>query len=447
MWYVNRDKQREGPFSDRQLKDMASSGALRPSDMIWKQGLSGWIPARHVKGLFRASATHMPTVASAAPISNTRPLGETSVPIIVAPTGALPSRRTVTSHRKKSKSSRAHLPSLLIPALFIGGCVIIFGQPGKQKNRVSKRKDAIATTAVDTQSQPEAKSSRAPISQPNRSNEEALTVAAKVDPPSPPLVDIGGIFLGMTLEELKNKCRGLEITEVDQELSQKYCIEFEPEKRAEIVKYSPLGSPVHTWTAADWADYDLGRGKLMASLPAWMNKSMERSTSFTVQDLYATARPVEWQHRRMKRVDPWRLLAIDGGPSRSPGLLLTEVKYHDVHGVLGVKMHYGRSVNSQAIVRAMNEKFSRGKLMTSETRGREVGRIGGQLIIGEERTITTGVGPYTWRPLQGVGVILYTGGSPVLELADTVKQLTIASQAGSAERERKERREMKDLGL
>src|SRR6185312_6521040 len=35
-----------------QLKQLALSGQLKPTDLVWQDGMSDWVPANSVKGLF-----------------------------------------------------------------------------------------------------------------------------------------------------------------------------------------------------------------------------------------------------------------------------------------------------------------------------------------------------------------------------------------------------------
>jgi len=51
-WYVGSNGKQSGPFSVTQLKQMAASGHLQKTHLIWKKGLSGWIPCSSVKELF-----------------------------------------------------------------------------------------------------------------------------------------------------------------------------------------------------------------------------------------------------------------------------------------------------------------------------------------------------------------------------------------------------------
>ena len=60
-WFYTRDgKQKHGPVSSTQLQTLARSGQLLPSDRLWKQGMSQWVPAAKVKGLFPSPATPPP---------------------------------------------------------------------------------------------------------------------------------------------------------------------------------------------------------------------------------------------------------------------------------------------------------------------------------------------------------------------------------------------------
>ncbi|MBW2039469.1 MAG: DUF4339 domain-containing protein [Deltaproteobacteria bacterium] len=51
-WFYIRAGQSVGPVSPSELKQMAASGQLKPSDLVWKEGLPNWRKAASVKGLF-----------------------------------------------------------------------------------------------------------------------------------------------------------------------------------------------------------------------------------------------------------------------------------------------------------------------------------------------------------------------------------------------------------
>jgi hypothetical protein len=56
QWYYIRSGKRAGPISAAALQQLASSGQLLPSDLVWKEGLPTWTPAEKIQGLFAAAA-------------------------------------------------------------------------------------------------------------------------------------------------------------------------------------------------------------------------------------------------------------------------------------------------------------------------------------------------------------------------------------------------------
>ena len=80
QWYFSKNNQQQGPVSAEQLKQLAASGQLQPTDMVWKEGMGQWAEARKLKGLFPTETTPplpppVPTVAKTAspPIPVTAP--------------------------------------------------------------------------------------------------------------------------------------------------------------------------------------------------------------------------------------------------------------------------------------------------------------------------------------------------------------------------------------
>lgn len=51
-YYTVNGQQAPAPINDAQLKQMAASGQLQPTDMLWKDGMANWVPASSIKGLF-----------------------------------------------------------------------------------------------------------------------------------------------------------------------------------------------------------------------------------------------------------------------------------------------------------------------------------------------------------------------------------------------------------
>jgi uncharacterized RDD family membrane protein YckC len=52
QWYYSADGTQQGPISGSQLKQLAASGDLQRSDLIWKEGMADWVRADKVRGLF-----------------------------------------------------------------------------------------------------------------------------------------------------------------------------------------------------------------------------------------------------------------------------------------------------------------------------------------------------------------------------------------------------------
>jgi uncharacterized RDD family membrane protein YckC len=80
-WYVGSNGQQSGPFTLQQLRQMAASGQLSKTDLIWKDGLANWVPCSSAKGLF-------PAAADFSPASSPRPAPRPTAP---PPRGSVPS--------------------------------------------------------------------------------------------------------------------------------------------------------------------------------------------------------------------------------------------------------------------------------------------------------------------------------------------------------------------
>lgn len=79
-WYV-KEGQRIGPISANELKSLAAEGQLRPSDMVWKEGLENWLPASSVKGLIQTdSVGHPPPLPSNSGIPALPPITASAKP-------------------------------------------------------------------------------------------------------------------------------------------------------------------------------------------------------------------------------------------------------------------------------------------------------------------------------------------------------------------------------
>jgi hypothetical protein len=75
-WYYTTNNQQMGPISWDELRQLASSGLLQPTDMVWKEGMADWAKASRTEGLFRErSAPRREIVADDLPPRRTRDRG------------------------------------------------------------------------------------------------------------------------------------------------------------------------------------------------------------------------------------------------------------------------------------------------------------------------------------------------------------------------------------
>ncbi len=56
-WFLARGKMTFGPYPLERLKQLASSGDLKPDDLVLRDGLQIWEKASNIPGLFRSSVT------------------------------------------------------------------------------------------------------------------------------------------------------------------------------------------------------------------------------------------------------------------------------------------------------------------------------------------------------------------------------------------------------
>lgn len=60
QWHYSSNGEQHGPVSAARLKELATSGELAPTDLVWKEGMADWKPAKSIKGLFPSQAPASP---------------------------------------------------------------------------------------------------------------------------------------------------------------------------------------------------------------------------------------------------------------------------------------------------------------------------------------------------------------------------------------------------
>ena len=63
QWYYSKNNQQQGPVSAEQLKQLAASRRLQPTDLVWKEGMSQWTIASSINGLFVSLAAPRPSTS------------------------------------------------------------------------------------------------------------------------------------------------------------------------------------------------------------------------------------------------------------------------------------------------------------------------------------------------------------------------------------------------
>ena len=80
QWYYFKGDERLGPFSSSELKGLASTGRLVPTDNVWKEGMEKPFPAIRLKGLFQASTAAVNNPATEEPKQSPLPISAISIP-------------------------------------------------------------------------------------------------------------------------------------------------------------------------------------------------------------------------------------------------------------------------------------------------------------------------------------------------------------------------------
>jgi hypothetical protein len=78
QWYYAQQGQRLGPVSPSELKQLATSGRLQPSYLVWKKGMAQWVAAGQIKGLF--TAVQAPTSPPPLPVAPSLPAAQSTNP-------------------------------------------------------------------------------------------------------------------------------------------------------------------------------------------------------------------------------------------------------------------------------------------------------------------------------------------------------------------------------
>src|SRR4051812_45563231 len=117
-WFYSRGQGRIGPCTGRQLKDLAASGGILPTDTVWKEGVEKGATAARVKHLFAPSAQAPPGPGPAAApelLQSTDGVGLVPLaPEAKAPVPAAASRRPAQQGQPRKGTAVAGSGALIV---------------------------------------------------------------------------------------------------------------------------------------------------------------------------------------------------------------------------------------------------------------------------------------------------------------------------------------------
>jgi hypothetical protein len=62
-WYYTKNGQQSGPIDAAELRQLILSGQLAASELVWKDGMPGWVPASTISELGGNAAAGTPVAA------------------------------------------------------------------------------------------------------------------------------------------------------------------------------------------------------------------------------------------------------------------------------------------------------------------------------------------------------------------------------------------------
>jgi TM2 domain-containing membrane protein YozV len=122
-WYYTQDNQRCGPVAEGQLRQLVISGAIQPTDLVWKKGMHEWTPVASVA----AFAAHLPPPVPNLPPSPTTPPGASQM----SPQGSGPRQVSDELVHPPPVSKDPLLAAFLSGCCVAGGGQMYLGQLGK----------------------------------------------------------------------------------------------------------------------------------------------------------------------------------------------------------------------------------------------------------------------------------------------------------------------------
>ena len=133
-WYYEESGRKAGPVTSTELVALAREGKLRPTDLVWKEGMKEKKPAGKVKGLFPTSTATPPPLPPPTPKATPPNLPTAAEDLFGAVATA--ARQAVAKATEAAKQAQEALPQPVSPVppsgrqkrgLLIAGSVLAVG--------------------------------------------------------------------------------------------------------------------------------------------------------------------------------------------------------------------------------------------------------------------------------------------------------------------------------
>ena len=131
-WYYTTNKKQMGPVSWDELRQLAGNGLLKPTDLVWTEGMAEWVRAAAQDGLFAAPAAGV-----------TAKPGKRAAAVLAEEEAPRRRRRTRRDDeddeddeeeddrpRKRKKAASKGMATGLKIGLIVGGAVLLLGALG-----------------------------------------------------------------------------------------------------------------------------------------------------------------------------------------------------------------------------------------------------------------------------------------------------------------------------
>jgi hypothetical protein len=150
LWYYTNEGRQMEPVSTAEIQQLARRGLLKPTDMVWRDGMPRWVRASSAPELFADSKPSFERALKAEPVKPVKPVAkepaEESVPelepqVLDSPdsqptdesVGDSGSRRRRAASRDEDREPRRrrrggrekHTPIIVLLGLIIGGGLIL----------------------------------------------------------------------------------------------------------------------------------------------------------------------------------------------------------------------------------------------------------------------------------------------------------------------------------